>query len=81
MFRGVTDTPDILPEWERLVSAYQVIGKNAHDARLVAAMIVHGIDRLLTFNMAHFQRYGEIQAISPDSLLGPPSLSAVEPSP
>ncbi len=48
---------------------YQVIGKNAHDTRLVAAMIVHGIPRILTFNTTDFQRYQEITAISPADVL------------
>ena len=32
----------LLQEWRRLVAAYRVSGKNPHDARLVAAMIVRG---------------------------------------
>jgi predicted nucleic acid-binding protein len=29
-----------------------------YDARLVAAMSVYGIDRIVTFNVADFTRYG-----------------------
>jgi hypothetical protein len=47
--------------------------ENAHDTRLVAAMIIHGIDRLVTFNVADFRRYREILAISPESVLLPPN--------
>ena len=61
----VDDTPVILPAWRKLVIQHQVIGKNAHDARPVAAMIVHKIERILTFNIADFQRYKEIEAVSP----------------
>ena len=61
----VDDTPVILPAWRKLVIQHQVIGKNAHDAWLVAAMIVHKIERILTFNIADFQRYKEIEAVSP----------------
>ncbi len=32
----------LLQEWERLIIRYRVSGKNTHDARLVAAMLVHG---------------------------------------
>ncbi len=70
LYRILIDTPDILPEWERLVLHYQVMGKNGHDARLVAAMIINGIDRLLTFNVVDFRRYREIVTISPESVLG-----------
>ena len=45
------ETDQILPEWERLVVTYQVSGKNAHDARLVAVMNVNRIERILTFNV------------------------------
>jgi predicted nucleic acid-binding protein len=63
------DVPTILPEWERLVGHYQVSGRNAHDARLVAAMIVHSVPRLLTFNQSDFQRYAEITVLTPALVL------------
>lgn len=44
-------------EWERLVTTHNVSGKNTHDARLVAAMIVHGVSAILTFNAQDFVRY------------------------
>ena len=65
----VEDTSAILPIWRKLVIQHQVIGKNAHDTRLVAAMIVHKIERILTFNVADFQRYKEIVAVSPIDVL------------
>lgn len=52
-------------EWQRLVTRYRVSGKSVHDARLVAAMLVHGVDRILTFNTQDFTRYAEIQPIDP----------------
>ncbi len=33
-----------------------VIGKEVHDARLVAVCHVHKVSHLLTFNVAHFAR-------------------------
>src|SRR5438876_10340700 len=50
LFTVLPDTPDIFSEWERIVVQYQVSGKQAHDARLVAAMSVHNLTHLLTFN-------------------------------
>ena len=50
-------------EWERLVSNYRVAGKNTHDARLVAAMTVHGVESILTFNAPDFLRYREIRVL------------------
>jgi hypothetical protein len=69
LFHIMDDTPAVLAEWERLVFDYQVIGKNAHDARLVASMIIHQITHILTFNRTDFQRYREIIVISPESVL------------
>ena len=43
-------------EWRRLVVAYGVSGAQVHDACLAAAMRVHGVTRLLTFNGADFAR-------------------------
>ena len=65
LFRLLPDTPAIFPECERIVVQHSVSGKNAHDARIVAAMNVHGITQLLTFNGGDFKRYSRITAISP----------------
>jgi predicted nucleic acid-binding protein len=44
-------------------------GVQVHDARLAAAMHVHGIQRVLTFNARDFARYPDIQAVHPQALL------------
>jgi predicted nucleic acid-binding protein len=59
------DGPAIYAEWKRLVTVHQVSGKNAHEARLVAAMTVHGLTHILTFNTRDFARYPGISAIDP----------------
>jgi predicted nucleic acid-binding protein len=66
-FPILPETP-LLATWESLLSAYQVHGKNVHDARLVAAMIQHGIDSILTFNVQDFARYRQIKAVHPQTL-------------
>jgi predicted nucleic acid-binding protein len=53
----LAETPAIFAEWRSLVVSYQVSGKKAHDARIVAAMKVHGLRRILTFNTDDFTRY------------------------
>jgi predicted nucleic acid-binding protein len=55
-------------EWRRLIVAYDVAGVQVHDARLVAAMHVHGIRHILTFNQKDFARYNDIEAIHPRSV-------------
>ncbi len=64
-FAILPDAAEALAEWERLVIRHQVSGKKAHDARLVAAMNVHGVSRILTFNGADFSRYSGITVIEP----------------
>lgn len=67
-FTFLTDTASIYDEWERLVIQYQVKGVNVHDARLTAAMLVHGLTHILTFNISDFARYSEITAINPSTI-------------
>jgi len=62
------DTPVVFAEWEKLVAQYQVMGKQVHDARLVAVMKTYQIPFLLTFNIADFKRFTEIIAIAPSSV-------------
>lgn len=57
------DTPALLDEWERLLVAHDCRGKPAHDARIVAAMNVHGVKGLLTFNVRDVARYAEVTVL------------------
>jgi predicted nucleic acid-binding protein len=54
LFPLLPETPDIYPAWKALVAAAGSIGKQVHDARLVAVCHVHRVSQLLTFNTAHF---------------------------
>jgi predicted nucleic acid-binding protein len=65
MFTFLPDTVSVYPVWESLVTQYAVHGKNTHDARLVAAMLVHGITHLLTFNTGDFTRYTGVTVLDP----------------
>lgn len=55
-FPLLDETPAIYPAWRALVDALGVVGKQVHDARLVAVCHVHRVTHLLTFNVAHFTR-------------------------
>jgi predicted nucleic acid-binding protein len=55
-------------EWERIVKLHSVSGKNTHDARLVAAMRVHGIRSILTFNAKAFVRYQDVIVLEPTEI-------------
>jgi predicted nucleic acid-binding protein len=72
LFPLLAETPAFYPGWERLVTTHNVAGKNAHDARLVAAMAVHGLTYLLTFNTGDFARYPGITALDPVAVAAPP---------
>jgi predicted nucleic acid-binding protein len=63
------DTPPLYAEWKALVVRHGVIGVKVHDARLVAAMNVHGVRQLLTLDAGDFTRYG-IEVVQPTAVLG-----------
>jgi predicted nucleic acid-binding protein len=62
------ETPAIFPAWESLVLQHHVKGKSVHDARIVAAMLVHGIGTALTFDRTGFSRYPGITVVHPEDL-------------
>jgi predicted nucleic acid-binding protein len=65
MFDLFRDERAIFDHWHTLVVHHEVKGKNAHDARLVAAMMRHGIEHLLTFNDGDFARFEGISVVNP----------------
>ena len=67
-FRVLPDNPTIYQEWKALVLAHSVMGIQAHDARLVAAMKVHNVTRILTINVKDFGRYPGISAFAPEDI-------------
>lgn len=67
------DIPNVLQEWESLVTTLGVMGKNAHDARLVAAMKQYGIQNMMTYNIRDFQRYTGIVLHTPQDILNRPN--------
>ena len=66
LFRLLRDERAIYEPWRELVGKHRVQGKQAHDARLVAAMRRHSLTHLLTFNVADFQRYPGIVLLDPN---------------
>jgi len=68
-FQLLPDTEAIHTEWRRLVVAYAVSGVQVHDARLVAAMKVHGVQYLLTLNDRDFARFKEVVPLHPSQVV------------
>lgn len=71
LFALLRDERGIFSQWRELVRQCDVKGKSAHDARLVAAMKRHGLQHLLTFNVADFQRYKGIELINARTVAAP----------
>lgn len=58
-------------ELKRLLRSYQVLGKQVHDARLVASMLTWKISTILTLNARHFKRFEQegILIATPETVL------------
>jgi predicted nucleic acid-binding protein len=63
-FALLPDDPAIHRHWKRLVAQHRVIGRRVFDIRIVAVMLVHGVERILTFNADDFAGYG-VEVIDP----------------
>jgi predicted nucleic acid-binding protein len=42
-----------------LLEAVECVGKQVHDANVVATMLVHGVDTVVTMNVDDFARFGD----------------------
>jgi predicted nucleic acid-binding protein len=69
-FELLPETASVYAAWQALVAKYNVQGKRAHDAHLVALMLEHHVSRLLTFNERDFTQFVEIECINPFDVLG-----------
>lgn len=65
LFTILLDETGIYREWRQLVVQHGVKGVKVHDARMVAAMKVHGVSHLVTFNDRDFKRYQDITVLTP----------------
>ncbi len=64
-FRLLPSTPDVLEAWQRIVVRLGIVGKQTHDAHLVAVMQIYSVTNILTFNTAHFRRFPGITVLDP----------------
>jgi predicted nucleic acid-binding protein len=67
----LAEPPAVFAELKRLIGAYGVVGKQVHDARLVATMRVWQIENILTLNDRDFLRYQPegIAVITPSGIV------------
>ena len=68
-FLLLPDNPAVHEEWRKMLVDLEISGVQVHDARLVAAMRVHGLKRILTLNDRDFRRFFDIKAVLPQDLL------------
>ena len=67
--RLLADSLAVHEEWRKLLVDYGVSGVQVHGTRLVAAMRVHGVKRILTFNTRDFARFAGIEAVNPEEVV------------
>ncbi|MSV29056.1 MAG: PIN domain-containing protein [Bryobacterales bacterium] len=65
LLRLLPDTPEIFPAWRKLVLEHHVSGIKVHDARIVAAMTIHHVRKILSFDRDDFKRYTSISVVHP----------------
>ena len=69
-FRLFPENAEVFEQWRKLVETFAVSGRDTHDARIVAAMNVHSILSLLTFDEEDFRRYANsITVLTPRAVV------------
>jgi predicted nucleic acid-binding protein len=66
---GMTLLPDgeaVYKEWRRIVLEKPVFGVHVHDARLAAAMRVHGVSCMMSLNVSDFSGFMNILVMHPE---------------
>jgi predicted nucleic acid-binding protein len=64
-FHIAEDGPTVTPELVSLLGSVPCLGKQIHDANIVATMMAHGIPNILTNNIADFSRFAAFINVIP----------------
>lgn len=64
-YRVAEDGPSVTTELLVLLAAIPAAGKQVHDSNIVATMLAHAVPRLLTHNVADFNRFAGLITIEP----------------
>ena len=56
---------DIVAQWMRLLRQHPVAGPDVFDVLLAATLRSHGVTRLYTFNRADFERFDDLNVLTP----------------
>ena len=68
-FTILPDSLHVFQIWRSLVVAHSVRGAKVHDTRLVAMMRANDIPKIVTFNVADFTRFSEIESLHPKNVI------------
>lgn len=66
LFRLLRDERAIYDAWRGLMQTQPALGKRAHDARLAAALVRHGLTHILTFNAGDFCSFAGLTVLDPE---------------
>jgi predicted nucleic acid-binding protein len=72
----IEDSPQIFPCWLALVTVKEILGKRAHDSRLVSIMLTSKVTHLLTFNGKDFNISENITIVHPQDCLPSSTIDA-----
>jgi predicted nucleic acid-binding protein len=67
-FPCLVEPAEIADVWQEITIRHSVLGKQAHDARIAALMLAHGVTHLLTLNADDFARYDGITPVTPQEI-------------
>lgn len=65
VFQFLPESPAIFTVWRTLAETTGTLGKQNHDARMMASAMVGTCQHLLTFNGKDFVRYAALSSVSP----------------
>jgi predicted nucleic acid-binding protein len=68
VFSLLLEPSDMAARWRRLATKHSVQGRQAHDARIAALMLAHGVTHILTLNADDFVRYDGITPVTPQEI-------------
>jgi len=64
-YRIAEDGPTVTAELLTVLNTVTVAGSQVHDANIVATMLAHGVPRILTNNVVHFNRFAAFIGVEP----------------
>lgn len=69
VFSLLLEPSDMAARWRKLATQHSVLGRQAHDARIAALMLAHGVTHILTLNSTDFARYDGITPVTPQEIV------------